>query len=158
MNKEYDKEINKVLFGIDTFSQSMSYDDIENKMSEASKVVKRLVDKFGYQLVFDSWLNYLKENIHSNREAWNFMILFFNYDGHKFKVKDPYPFLGMLYKKLGLSFEKDPKEEDGIQVNDTFDSIYIELLLNSGVVKSNAYFYMNPYNDEKLIEAYKRVK
>lgn len=58
------------------------------------------------------------------------MILFFNYD----------------------------ERNDEIQMNDTFDSIYIELLLNSGVVKSNAYFYMNSYNDEKLIEAYKRVK
>lgn len=158
MSEEYIKKINQVLFSIDNFSKSMTYDEIVNKISEATKIVKGLVDKFGYQVVFDSWENYLKENVDSKRKAWNFMILFFNYDGHKFKIKDPYPFLGMLYKKLDLSFERDPEGDDENQMNDTFDSIYIELLINSGIVKQEDYFYMNPYNDERLIEAYNRIE
>lgn len=116
------------------------------------------MDKFGYQVVFDSWENYLKENVDSKRKAWNFMILFFNYDGHEFKIKDPYSFLGMFYKKLDLSFERDPEGDAENQMNDTFDSIYIELLINSGIVKQEDYFYMNPYNDERLIEAYNRIE
>lgn len=55
--------------------------------------------------------------------------LFFDYDGHKFRVENQYPFLGILYKKLGLSLNKDSKGEDEVQINDTFDSIYIELLI-----------------------------
>ena len=158
MSEEYIKKINQVLFSIDNFSKSMTYDETVNKISEASKIVKKIVDKFGYQVVFDSWENYLKENVDSKRKAWNFMILFFNFDGHKFKIKDPYPFLGMLYKKLDLSFERDPEGDDENQMNDTFDSIYIELLINSGIVKQEDYFYMNPYNDERLIEAYDRIE
>lgn len=158
MSEEYIKKINQVLFSIDNFSKSMTYDETVNKISEASKIVKKIVDKFGYQVVFDSWENYLKENVDSKRKAWNFMILFFNFDGHKFKIKDPYPFLGMLYKKLDLSFERDPEGDDENQMNDTFDSIYIELLINSGIVKQEDYFYMNPYNDERLIEAYNRIE
>lgn len=158
MKKEYNKEINESLFGIDNFSESMSYDEIENKINEASKIVKELVDEFGCQIVFDNWTDYLKEKIHSQKDAWNFMILFFSYDGHKFKVNNPYPFLGMLYRKLGLFFDKDPEGEDENQMNDTFDSIYIELLVKSGIVKEDDYFNMNPYNDEKLKEAYEGSK
>ena len=86
------------------------------------------------------------------------MILFFIYDGYKFRVENPYPFLGMLYKKLGLSLDRDPKGENEIQMNDTFDLIYIELLINSGIVKREDFFNMNPYHDEKLIEAYNNAK
>mgnify|MGYP007002640451 FL=1 len=158
MSEEYIKKINQVLFSIDNFSKSMTCDEIENKINEASKIVKGLVAKFGYQVVFDSWTNYLKENVDSKRKAWNFMILFFYYDGHKFKIKDPYPFLGMLYKKLDLSFERDPEGDEENQMNDTFDSIYIELLINSGIVNQEDYFYMSPYNDERLIEAYNKIE
>ena len=158
MNKEYKKEINESLFSIDNFSDSMDYDEIEDKIDEAYKIVEELVDEFGYQIVFDNWVSYLKDKVHSQKEAWNFMILFFNYEGYKFKVENPYPFLGMLYKKLKLSLDRDPEGDDENLMNDTFDSIYIELLINSGIVDEDDYFYMNPYYDEKLIEAYNNAK
>ena len=158
MNKEYDKKTNELLFGIDNFSESMGYDEIENKISEASKIADELVKEFGYQVVFDNWTSYLKENIHSQKDAWNYMILFFNYDGHKFEVKDPYPFLGLLLNKLELSLDREPIGEDEDNMFETFDSIYIELLVKSGIVKQEDYFYMNPYKDARLIAAYNDAK
>lgn len=151
------KEMTKMLFAIDILSESMSYEEKEKRISEASEVVKRLVDESGSQAVFDDWTNYLKESVHTQKEAWNFMILFFNFEGHMFKVNNPYPFLGLLYKKLDLSFDKLPTDDDEIQMNDTFDSIYIELLVGSGIIKLEDYFYVNPYNDAKLIDAYNQA-
>ena len=81
------------------------------------------------------------------------MIAFFDYDGHHLKVKNPYPFLGLLLNKLELSLGKGPLNIDEDNMFETYDSIYIELLICSGLVKQDDYFYMNPYKDKKLIEA-----
>ena len=158
MNKKYNKEMTKKLFSIDNFSELISYDEREKIIKEMSKNVNNLINDYGYQIVFDEWTEYLKDCIHTPKEAWNFMILFFCYDGHKFKVENPYPFLGILYKKLGLSLDKDPEGEDENQMNDTFDTIYIELLVQSGLVKRDDYFNVNPYYDERLKEAYDKIK
>lgn len=158
MNKEYNKNTNNILFNIDNFSKELSSDEIEKQISNASKTAIQLVDDFGCQIVFDEWTNYLKECVNSRKEAWNFMILFVEFDGQKFKVNNPYPFLGLLLNKLNLSLDKEPTDVDEKQIFQTFDTIYIELLVNSGIVKYEDYFYMNPYYDEKLIKEYNNYK
>ncbi len=35
-----------------------------------------------------------------------------------------------------------------------FDSIYIEILVKSGIVKQDDYFIINPYKDENLKKAF----
>ncbi len=154
MNNQFDKKINNKLFSIDRFKVGLEYEQELKKAHELSRVAKSLIMEYGDKIVFDSWFEYLKYNVNSQKDAWNFMMSFFDYDGYKLKVENPYPFLGMLYKKLGLSLDKDPEGYDENQMNDTFDSIYIELLVSSGIVKYDDYFNMNPYYDERLRKAY----
>ncbi len=53
------------------------------------------------------------------------MLWFFNYGVMNSKIADPYPFLGLLFRKLGLSIGSEPRTEDEKERFDTFDSIYV---------------------------------
>lgn len=158
MSKQYDESINYKLFNVDRFKEGMEYEQELEKAYELSKIAKELIKEYGDQKVYDSWVKYLKDNIHSRKDAWNFMMAFFDYDGYHLKVENPYPFLGLLLNKLELSLDRDPLDEDEDNMFETFDSIYIELLVKSGDVKEEDYFNMNPYYDEKLIKAYNEAK
>lgn len=149
MNEIYDLKYNDILFGLDYFSD---YSDDELDMRE--ELAEKILNEFNNQSVFEGWISYLKTTVDSPKEAWSFMSWFFNYGGQEIKVSNPYPFLGMLYKKLGLSFDKEPNTNDEKQMFDTFDSIYVELLTQSGIIKNDDYFYVNLYNDERLKNAY----
>lgn len=81
------------------------------KAYKLSKIAKGLIKEYGVQIVFDSWKKYLKDKIQTRKDAWNYMMSFFDYDGHHLKVENPYPFLGMLLNKLELSLDRDPKGE-----------------------------------------------
>lgn len=147
--KKYDLKYNDILFGLDYFSE-YSEDEADMRLDLAEMIL----NDYDNQSVFDGWFDYLINNVKSTREAWSFMDWFYNYGGHEIKVSDPYPFLGMLYKKLGLSFDKEPKENDETNMYDTFDSIYIELLIKSNIIKQDDYFYVNLYNDDRLKREY----
>lgn len=67
------------------------------------------------------------------------MSWFYNYGGHEIKTFNPYPFLETLYKKLVLSFDSEPQTDDEKQMFDTFDSIYVEMLTQSGIIKQDDY-------------------
>lgn len=83
------------------------------------------------------------------------MMSFFDYDGHHLiRVNNPYPFLGLLFKKLDLSLDRNPIDEDEDTMFNTFDSIYIEILVKSGIVKQDDYFNINSYKDENLKKAF----
>lgn len=140
MSKQYDDSINYKLFCVDRFKEGVEYKQELEKAYELSKIAKELIKEHGDQTVFDSWVKYLKDNIHSRKDAWNYMMAFFDYDGHHLKVENPYPFLGLLLSKLELSLDRDPLNEDEDNMFETFDSIYIELLVKSGIVKQDDYF------------------
>lgn len=152
MNKTYDLKYNEILFGLDYFAEYP-----EEELEAREDLAEKILDETDNQSVFDGWLTYLRTCVNSHKEAWSFMLWFFNYGGHEIKVSNPYPFLGLLYKKLGLSFDKEPEGDDENQMFDTFDSIYIELLIKSGLIKQEDYFYVNLYNDKKLKEAYDSI-
>lgn len=145
MNKEYDKNINKELFSVD-FQSDFSEDEVYR----LSTIAKDLVKQYGDQTVFDEWFQYLSESVNGRYSAWNFMNAFFNFGGHDLKVKDPYPFLGLLFVKLGLSLESEPSNEEEETIFDTFDSIYVSLLINSGIIKKDDYFDVNLFNDDRF--------
>lgn len=92
MSKQYDESINYKLFSVDRFKEGAKYEQELEKAYELSKIAKELIKEYGDQTVFDSWVKYLKDNIHSRKDAWNFMMAFFDYDGHHLKVENPYPF------------------------------------------------------------------
>ena len=147
--KKYDLKYNEILFGLDYLSEC-SDDETDMRLDLAEMIL----NDYDNQSVFDGWFDYLINNVKATREAWSFMDWFYNYVGHEIKVSDPYPFLGMLYKKLGLSFDKEPDGNDETNMYDTFDSIYIELLIKANIIKQDDYFYVNLYNDDKLKREY----
>lgn len=149
MNSKYDLKYNDILFGLDYFSD---YSDDELEMRE--ELSEKILNEVDKQSVFDGWVNYLKTNVKSSKAAWSFMAWFFNYGGHEIKVSNPYPFLGKLYYKLGLSFDNEPQTDDEKQMFDTFDSIYVEMLTQFGIIKQDDYFYVNLYNDDRLKKEY----
>ena len=85
------------------------------------------------------------------------MSWFFNYGGHEFKIDNPYPFLGMLFSKLGLSIEEEPKTDEDIEKFDTFDSIYVEMLIKSNRIKDEDYSYVNMFDDDEFKESIKNT-
>ena len=153
MNKEYNKDINKELFSVD-FQSDFSEDEVER----LSDIAKQLINEYGEQIVFDEWFQYLKESINGRYPAWNFMLAFYNFDGHNLKVKDPYPFLGLLFNRLGLSLETEPSKGEEETMFDTFDSIYVSLLIKSGIIKEDDYFYVNLYSDDRFKKAVEESK
>ncbi len=153
MKTEYDENINKELFSID-FQSDYSDDEVDRLL----EIAKQLIAEYGDQFVFDEWFKYLKNSINGRRDAWNFMIAFYNFDGHCLKASDPYPFLGLLLNRLELSLDSDPTSKDEEMMFETYDSIYIELLIKAGIVKQDEYFDANPYTDEKLKTAVEENK
>ena len=145
MNKKYPKNINKELFSVD-FQSDFSEDEVDR----LSKIAEQLINEFGEQVVFDEWLQYFKEFINGRYASWNFMLSVFNFGGHNFKVKDPYPFLGLLFNRLGLSLVAEPSKGEEETIFDTFDSIYVSLLTKSGIIKMDDYFYVNLFSDGKF--------
>ena len=153
MNKVYKKRWNNTLFGLNYFDD---FEDVEeeDRFELASSIVREL----GEQNVFDEWFNYLKESIHNQNEAWSFMLWFFNYNGAHFKVKNPYPFLALLFSKLELSLDKDKGDDDYDNILQTFDSIYVELLIGAGIIKVEDYCYVNLFADSKFKEELDAIK
>lgn len=149
MNGQYDLKYNDILFSLDYFSD---YSEDESDMRE--ELAEKVLNEFDNQSVMDGWFSYLKTNVNSQKEAWSFMSWFYNYGGHEIKTYAPYPFLGTLFKKLGLSFDNEPETNDEKEMFDTFDSIYVELLTNAGIIAQDDYFYANLYNDAKLRKEY----
>ena len=158
MIKEYDKTITEKLFSVDRFKEGEEYEkEIEKaeKLYEKAQIILKECDN---QQVFDNWFSYLKNNIHNKKDAWNFMMSFFDYDGHNIKVKDPYPFLGLLFNRLGLSLDAEPSKDEEETMFDTFDSIYVSLLIKSGIIKEDDYFYVNLYSDDRFKKAVEENK
>ncbi len=145
MIESYDKKLNDKLFNID-FQSDFSEEEVESLVSLAEK----LIQKYGDKIIFNEWTDYLKNSIKDRYRARNFAYAFYNYGGHNLKVKDPYPFLGLLFYKVGFSFFDEPKTQEENDFFDLLDSIYISLLLNAGIIDEDDYFYVNVYKDLKL--------
>lgn len=143
--QSYDKKLNDKLFDVD-FQSNFSEELVESLASLAEE----LIQKYGDEVVLKEWTNYLNDSINDQYSARNFAYAFFNYGGHNLKVKDPYPFLGLLFYKVGFSFHDEPKTNDENDFFDLLDSIYTSLLLNAGIISEDDYFYVNVYQDLRL--------
>lgn len=144
-NKIYDSNLNNELFGLNYLSD-YSEEEQEKRIDLAAKAV----EKYGEKQVFQSWFSYLKTSVTNPSDAWSFMLWFYNFNGADFKIDDPYPFLGMLFKKLSLSFNELKNGSEEKEKFDTFDTIYASMLIKSGLVAEDDYFNVNPYRDERL--------
>ena len=153
MGNNYDKNINKKLFTFD-FESNYSDDEVE----KLSLIAKELIKTYGDKVVFNEWNDYLKESITDKKSARNFAYGFFQYSGHKFKVKDPYPFLALLFVKTEVSFDKEPDTVEEKEFCDLIDSIYVSLLTNAGIIRDDDYFYINYCSDDKLTKLINEIK
>lgn len=144
-NKIYDSNLNNKLFGL-SYLSDYSEEEQEKRIDLAAKAV----DEYGEKQVFQSWFLYLKTSVTDPMDAWSFMLWFYNFNGADFKIDDPYPFLGMLFKKLSLSFNELKNGSEEKEKFDTFDTIYASMLIKSGLVAEDDYFNVNPYRDERL--------
>lgn len=154
MVQKYDKRLNDELFGIDYDS-----DYEESTAAKLMKLAKETIEKYGQSIVFSEWFSYLSNSVRTIKEARNFASWFSAYEGYRFKTKDPYPFLAMLFLKLGLSYE-NPESDDEIekQFYESFDNFYIELVINAGFAKIDDYFYLDPYSDKRLNDEILKLK
>lgn len=144
-NKTYDIHLNDELFGLDYLSD-FSDKEQEKRIDLAAKAV----EECGEEQVFKAWFSYLMFSVKNTREAWSFMLWFYNFNGAEFEISDPYPFLGLLFKKLGLSLDTIADNFDEKEKFDTFDSIYASMLIKSRLIDESDYFNINPYRDEHL--------
>lgn len=151
--KNYNENLNEKLFGLDYLSDNSSEEEQEKRIDFATKIIQ----EYGEQAVFEAWFSYLQNSVNSVRAAWSFMLWFYNFNGEDFKIKNPYPFLGLLFNKLGLSLDDDKKSEDEKQMFDTFDSIYASMLTKSGYFNESNYFDVNPYRDDHLREEINKI-
>lgn len=158
MIKEYDKTITGKLFSVDHFKEGKEYEKELEKAEKFYEIAQLIIKECDNQQIFDNWFFYFKNNVHSRKDAWNFMISFYDYDGHYLKVSDPYPFLGTLLNRLELSLDNNHASKDEEMMFATFDSIYIELLIKAGIVNQDEYFDANPYTDTKLKKALEENK
>ena len=153
MEKDFDKNINKKLFSIDYLS-----DFSEDETDKLSSIAQELIDKYGDKQVFAEWYEYLKECVTDKKTARNFAYWFFQYGGHELKIKNPYPFLALLFVKTEVPLDKEPSLKEEKEFDDLIDSIYVSLLSNAGIIGNDNYFYINFRSDEKLINLVNKIK
>ena len=95
-DSNYDKELISILF-----KQNCIDDEISNT-KELVEIFNNLVSTKGWEIFVSELSCYLKECISNRREAFNFATWLFMYNFGKCNIKDPYPFLVCLYKKMEL--------------------------------------------------------
>jgi len=143
----YDIELNKKLF-----NQNCINGDKLNDVTELQKIVQYLVSSIGWEELVTEWYKYLKENVKTRTETFNFATWLFIYDFGKCNVKDPYPFLALLYKKMELkSNPKDELENRFDTPYDRFLDIYVDVLLSSHIIDIDKSDFIKPEDDERLL-------
>jgi len=143
----YDIELNKKLF-----NQNCINGEKMNDVTELQKIVQNLISSIGWEELVTEWYKYLKENVQTRTEAFNFATWLFIYDFGKCNVKDPYPFLALLYKKMEL--ESNPSDELENRFDTPYDrflDIYVDVLLSSHIIDIGKSDFIKPEDDERLL-------
>jgi len=136
------------LYTIDYFN----YDN-ENKIEANETIAKNQINTYGWNIVFESWFDFLKEKCDTTDKVISFINLFFIYCECKYKIPDFYSFMGYIEYRLDLNPEK-------YNCADIVDTISFELQNTCGI-KKNIYLNYPRYsteNDSLIIEAVNRYK
>ena len=131
--KKYDNRINYELF-----SQNC-IDGVEIiNVNNLKNTVTSLVSSLGWDTIVYEWAIFLKKEIKDRKAAFNFATWLYIYDFGKCSLKDPYPFLALLYKKLELDKKINDENwliKDGsLQYNPHFSNLTKE---QHATMKSN---------------------
>ena len=127
-------------------------DKDEQKYSDC---VKELYKKYDWSDIFKCWESYLYNKCKTPHQLFNFANLFWEYEGYKEYIPEPYKFLAYFYYKA------DPNEyEDDANAATIMDSLSIQILHRAGVdgVKNSENPYYNPQDDPKMIKAIENWK
>jgi len=152
-DSHYNKEINIKLFK----QNCISNEELTNT-AELQKLFNNLVKTFGWEKIVSECYDYLKCSINSRIESFNFATWLFIYDFGKCSVKNPYPFLALLYNKMEL----DTSVVDDLDTRfdtpyDRFLDIYIDVLISSKIIDISESDYIVPEKDDRLLAELKKI-
>lgn len=146
-------ELNNRLFG----QNCISGKKLKN-IAELQKIVQNLVSTIGWEEIATEWYEYLKECVCSRIEAFNFATWLFIYDFGKCDIKNPYPFLALLYKKMGLESNHEDELENRFDTPyDRFIDIYVDVLTSSHIISVSDADYVKPEKDKKFMFELNRI-
>lgn len=142
---DYDSKLNQSLFGT-AFPQSMSTDEFAKIVDQGCQIVS----EYEAGIVLEAWMDYLSKSVNTKPEAWSFLRWFYCFGGVTLEIDNPYPFLALLFDKLGLTFDLSniSAEEEGMF--EEYDLIYASLLTQSGIIDKEQFFSVDVCADEKL--------
>jgi hypothetical protein len=110
-----------------------------------------VINEYGWNVVFESWKNFMYENCNSVENALNFATWFEIYGGHNHKIAEPYKFLAYLYDIFDLNPVKYNAQ--------IMDDVSYGLLEAAGIKKNlwsdDCY---TTENDPELVNAVKELR
>jgi hypothetical protein len=110
-----------------------------------------VINEYGWDVVFESWENFMYENCNSVEDALNFATWFEIYGGHNHKIAEPYKFLAYLYDIFDLNPVKYNAQ--------IMDDVSYGLLEAAGIKKNlwsdDCY---TTENDPELVNAVKELR
>jgi hypothetical protein len=110
-----------------------------------------VINEYGWDVVFESWENFMYENCNSVEDALNFATWFEIYGGHNHKIAEPYKFLAYLYD----IFDLNPVKYNAQIMDDVSYG-----LLEAAGIKKNLWSddYYTTENDPELVNAVKKLR
>lgn len=152
IDNELDKKT-EYLFGRDFIGELNGDVEItEEEEQKYSDCVNELYKKYNWNDIFNCWESYLHNKCETPIKLFNFANLFWEYEGYKESIPEPYKFLAYFY------YRANPNEyEDTANAATIMDSLAIQILHRAGmagVVNSENPYY-NPQDDPKMVEEIK---
>ena len=103
-------------------------------------------------------MKYLKHEVHDRKTAFKCATWLFIYDFGKCDIRNPYPFLALLFKKMEL--DKDIQDN----LNNRFDTpydrfldLYVDVLISSKIINANEADYLIPDKDTMLLDELEKL-
>lgn len=146
MKKELMERTSK-LFSIDYEAHLLTESEKNIVLSE----VKELIDHYGWDIVYQEWFHYLKEECKTQQDVTNWAHLFWWFTGCDYPIPDPYELLGYLYSHVDV--------KDRVLNSETlFYSIATTFLQPLGYVDLWNDPYYEPLEDPKILKAMEKWK
>ncbi len=143
--KSNSEEIINYLYNCDFFDDK--FDEDEKRLDSATEIIEEAPLDF-FELSFE----WMKKNCSVADQYINFAYLYYYYGGTDFEVKNPYPFLAILYN--GIDWEHDNKNAK--EADNIFWSIATNMLEKANLLHGYTDEY-DPFEDSRLITERKLV-
>ena len=136
----------------DLFSIQYRELDDEKEEERLENLAQKVVDKYGWNMVFEEANNLLHTKCKTPESVVNFSNLYYLYNWHEYAVPDPYSFLAYIYYIIDF---------DRIKYNaDILDTIVSGMLPASGYEYGSLFTnnWYTPEKDPRLIEAVNQLR